>query len=185
MNRSQALKQAGQSVWYDNIERGMLVDGEMARMIKDGEIYGVTSNPSIFEKSIGSSAAYDDTLQSMAWAGLTKDQIYLELVKEDIQAAADLFLPVYETSSGIDGMVSVEINPLLAHETDKSIEDGRALWAQMNRKNVMIKVPATKAGLPVIEALISEGINVNATLIFSLPRYVEVMAGIEPVTDRL
>ncbi len=183
MNRSEALKQAGQSAWYDNIERGMLIDGEMARMIRDGEVYGVTSNPSIFEKSIGTSAAYDDTLQSMAWSGLTKDQIYLELVREDIQAAADLFMPVYEATDGIDGMVSVEINPLLAHDTEKSIEDGRALWAQMNRKNVMIKVPATKAGLPVIEALISEGINVNATLIFSIPRYLEVMeaylAGLE------
>jgi len=175
MNRSQALKQAGQSVWYDNIERGMLIDGGMMRMIKDGEVYGVTSNPSIFEKSISSSAAYDDTLQSMAWAGLSKEQIYLELIREDIQAAADLFLPVYEMTNGLDGMVSVEINPLLANETEKSIEDGRALWAQMNRRNVMIKVPATKAGIPVIETLISEGINVNATLIFSVPRYLEVM----------
>ncbi len=175
MNRSESLKQAGQSVWYDNIERGMLVNGEMARMIRDGEVFGVTSNPSIFEKSISSSAAYDDTLQSMAWAGLGKDQIYLELVREDIQAAADLFKQVYEDTDGMDGMVSVEINPLLANDTEKSIEDGRALWAQMNRKNVMIKVPATKAGLPVIETLISEGINVNATLIFSIPRYLEVM----------
>lgn len=175
MNRSQALKQAGQSVWYDNIERGMLIDGGMMRMIKDGEVYGVTSNPSIFEKSISSSAAYDDTLQSMAWAGLSKEQIYLELIREDIQAAADIFLPVYEMTNGLDGMVSVEINPLLANETEKSIEDGRALWAQMNRRNVMIKVPATKAGIPVIETLISEGINVNATLIFSVPRYLEVM----------
>ena len=106
---------------------------------------------------------------------MSKDQIYLELVREDIQAAADLFKQVYEDTDGVDGMVSVEINPLLADETGKSIEDGRALWAQMNRKNVMIKVPATKAGLPVIEALISEGINVNATLIFSIPRYLEVM----------
>jgi len=153
----------------------MLLDGEMARMIRDGEVNGVTSNPSIFEKSISGSAAYDDTLQSMAWAGLHTEQIYLELVREDIQAAADLFLPVYEASDGVDGMVSVEINPLLANEIEKSIEDGRALWAQMNRKNVMIKVPATKSGLPVIETLISEGINVNATLIFSIPRYLEVM----------
>jgi len=134
MNRSETLKQAGQSVWYDHIERGMLVDGELARMIKSGEVYGVTSNPSIFEKSISSSAAYDDILQSMAWAGLNNEQIYLELVREDIQAAADLFLPVYEATGGMDGMVSVEINPLLAYETEKSIEDGRALWAQMNRK---------------------------------------------------
>ena len=144
MNRSELLKQAGQSAWYDNIERGMLLDGEMARMIKEGEVYGVTSNPSIFEKSISTSAAYDDTLQSMAWAGLSKEQIYLQLVREDIQAAADLFLPVYEATDGLDGMVSVEINPLLAHDAEKSIEDGRALWAQMNRRNVMIKVPATK-----------------------------------------
>ena len=157
MNRAQTIKQAGQSVWYDNIERGMLLDGEMERMIREGEAYGVTSNPSIFEKSISSSAAYDDTLQSMAWAGLSKEQIYIELVREDIQAAADLFLPVFEATGGVDGMVSVEINPLLAHDTEKSIEDGRALWAQMNRRNVMIKVPATKAGLPVIKALISEG----------------------------
>ena len=186
MNRAQTIKQAGQSVWYDNIERGMLLDGEMERMIREGEAYGVTSNPSIFEKSISSSAAYDDTLQSMAWAGLSKEQIYIELVREDIQAAADLFLPVFEATGGVDGMVSVEINPLLAHDTEKSIEDGRALWAQMNRRNVMIKVPATKAGLPVIKALISEGINVNATLIFSIPRYIEVMeAYIAGLEDRL
>ena len=186
MNRAQTIKQAGQSVWYDNIERGMLLDGEMERMIREGEAYGVTSNPSIFEKSISSSAAYDDTLQSMAWAGLSKEQIFIELVREDIQAAADLFLPVFEATGGVDGMVSVEINPLLAHDTEKSIEDGRALWAQMNRRNVMIKVPATKAGLPVIKALISEGINVNATLIFSIPRYIEVMeAYIAGLEDRL
>lgn len=161
MNNSQALKQAGQSIWYDNIERTMLRDGYIAKMIQDGKIYGITSNPSIFENALSKSSAYNDVLQSMAWSGMNRDQIYFELIKEDIQAAADLFRHVYVETDGLDGLVSVEIDPFLAHDTKRSIEEGKALWAQINRKNLMIKVPATREGMEVIRELISAGINVN------------------------
>ncbi|MDD3948501.1 MAG: bifunctional transaldolase/phosoglucose isomerase [Anaerolineaceae bacterium] len=175
MNNSQALKQAGQSIWYDNIERTMLRDGFIAKMIQDGKIYGITSNPSIFENALSKSSAYNDVLQSMAWSGMNRDQIYFELIKEDIQAAADLFRHVYVETDGLDGLVSVEIDPFLAHDTKRSIEEGKALWAQINRKNLMIKVPATREGMEVVRELISAGINVNATLIFSLDQYYQVI----------
>lgn len=175
MNNSESVNALGQSIWYDNIEREMLRDGSMKKMIEEGHIYGVTSNPSIFEAALKNSAAYDDVLQSLAWSGLSSDAIYAQLVKEDIQKAADLFLPLYETSGGQDGLVSVEINPLYAYDAKKSIEEGRALWSQIDRKNIMIKVPATLDGLEVITDLISAGINVNATLIFSVERYKEVI----------
>lgn len=175
MNKSIKVQQQGQSIWYDNIERRMLENGDMAALINEGKIYGVTSNPSIFEKAIGCSTDYDKSLQAMAWAGMPTEQIYLQLVGEDIRNAADLFRPLYQQTNGRDGYVSLEIDPLLAYETTKSIDDGKFLWKLVDRPNLMIKVPATKAGLPVITALISAGINVNVTLIFSLERYREVM----------
>ena len=175
MNKAIETKALGQSIWYDNIDRKDLENGHIRRLIEQGKIYGVTSNPSIFEKSIGKGNAYDLSLQSMAWAGLSTDQIYFELVKQDIQMTADEFRKIYESTSQTDGYVSVEIDPLLANDTEKSIHEGKTLWAQINRKNLMIKVPATQAGIPVIRSLISEGINVNATLIFSIDRYQEVI----------
>lgn len=188
MNYSKTIKKLGQSVWYDNIERAMLFDGRMKSMIENGEIYGVTSNPSIFEAALKNSLAYDEVLQSMSWAGKTKEEIYSELVTEDIRAAADLFLSVYEENDGLDGLVSVEINPFLAHDVKKSIEEGRQLWAAIDRKNLMIKVPATLEGLKIIRALISDGINVNATLIFSNERYRQVidayLSGLEDRFDK-
>lgn len=175
MNNSMSVKELGQSIWYDNIERKMLRDGSMKKMIEEGQIYGVTSNPSIFESALKNSTAYDDVLQSLAWAGMNSDEIYAELVKEDIQQAADLFLPLYNVNGGQDGLVSVEINPLYAYDAKKSIEEGHNLWSQIGRKNIMIKVPATIEGLEVITELISSGINVNATLIFSVERYKQVI----------
>ncbi len=175
MNNSTLVNKLGQSIWYDNIEREMLRDGRMKLMIEEGQIFGVTSNPSIFEAALKNSVAYDDVLQSLAWSGLNSEQVYAELVKEDIQQAADLFLPLYEASGGQEGFVSVEINPLYAYDAKKSIEEGLALWAQIDRKNVMIKVPATVEGLEVITDLIAAGINVNATLIFSVERYGQVI----------
>lgn len=175
MNNSMSVKELGQSIWYDNIERKMLRDGSMKKMIEEGQIYGVTSNPSIFESALKNSTAYDDVLQSLAWAGMSSDEIYAELVKEDIQQAADLFLPLYNVNGGQDGLVSVEINPLYAYDAKKSIEEGHNLWSQIGRKNIMIKVPATIEGLEVITELISSGINVNATLIFSVERYKQVI----------
>lgn len=175
MNNSELVNKLGQSIWYDNIERDMLQDGRMKKMIDERHIFGVTSNPSIFEAALKNSTAYDDVLQALAWSGLNSDQIYAELVKQDIQQAADLFLPVFEANSGQDGLVSVEINPLYAYDAKKSIEEGHSLWTQIGRKNAMIKVPATLEGLEVITALIAAGINVNATLIFSLERYKQVI----------
>jgi len=176
MNNSKAINSLGQSIWYDNIERRLLKDGQLAQLVAEEKIYGITSNPSIFEKAISSATDYDDTLQAMAWAGLNAEQIYLRLVICDIQDAADLFLPLYAKTEAHDGYVSLEVSPLLADDTDATIHEAKALWAQVNRPNLMIKVPATKSGIPAVEALIAEGINVNVTLIFSIDRYKEVMA---------
>jgi transaldolase/glucose-6-phosphate isomerase len=188
MNNSQSLKELGQSIWYDNIERSMLLDGTMQQMIDEGQVYGVTSNPSIFEAALKNSTAYDAVLQTLAWAGLDNEQIYAELVKDDIRTTADLFLPVYDANQSQDGMVSVEIDPFLAYDARKSINHGRALWQEIDRKNIMIKVPATTEGLEVITELIADGINVNATLIFSIERYKKVidayMSGLEKRLSR-
>ena len=186
MGRAEELHRIGQSIWYDNIERSMLDDGSIARMITAQEIYGITSNPSIFEKAIGSGSAYDFAIQTLASSGMDKEQIYTRLVIEDIQRACDLFKPLYESSGRNDGYVSLEVSPMLAHDTAGTISDARSLWAQVNRKNLMIKVPATLEGLTAVRTLTSEGININATLLFSIERYQEVMlaylAGLE---DRL
>lgn len=175
MNKAEQLFKLGQSIWFDNIERSLLDDGSIAAMIDSGKIYGITSNPSIFEKAIGGSAAYDDVLQAMSWAGMSSEQIYLQLVVSDIQRAADLFKGLYLRTNGGDGFVSLEVSPLLARDTEGTIKDARALWAQVARPNLMVKVPATREGIPAIETLVSEGININATLIFSIEQYQAVM----------
>lgn len=186
MGRAKQLHSLGQSIWYDNIERSMLDDGSIARMVDAGEIYGITSNPSIFEKAIGSGRAYDFTIQTLASSGMDKEQIYTRLVIEDIQRACDLFKPLYESSGGNDGYVSLEVSPMLAHDAAATISDARSLWAQVNRKNLMVKVPATVEGLKAVRTLTSEGININATLLFSIERYREVMlAYLSGLEDRL
>ena len=186
MGRAEELHKLGQSIWYDNIERSMLDDGSIARMVDSRQIYGITSNPSIFEKAIGSGSAYDFAIQTLASSGMDNEQIYTRLVIEDIQRACDLFKSLYESSGGNDGFVSVEVSPMLAHDAAATISDARSLWAQVNRKNLMVKVPATLEGLTALQTLTSEGININATLLFSIERYQEVMlaylAGLE---DRL
>jgi transaldolase len=184
MNLSQKLfKEAGQSVWYDNIQRKLLKNGEMARMISEGEIRGVTSNPTIFMNAITKSQDYDETLVPMARAGADAMEIFFHLAIEDIQATADLFQPLYAQTSGGDGYVSLEVSPYLAHDTAGTLEEAKRLWQKVNRPNLMIKIPATKAGLPAITEAIAEGINVNVTLIFSRARYAKVMdaylAGLE------
>lgn len=175
MNKSAQLFEKGQSIWYDNIDRTLLENGYLKDMVERKEIYGVTSNPSIFEKAISTSSNYDDSLQAMAWAGLSKEQIYLRLVIEDIQAAADLLKPTYQSTNLKDGYVSLEVSPLLANDTEGTIQDAKTLWNLVNRKNLMIKIPATFEGLPAITELIAAGINVNVTLIFSVERYKLVM----------
>jgi transaldolase / glucose-6-phosphate isomerase len=183
MNKSEQLFKLGQSIWYDNIQRNLLTSGKMAEWIKEGKIYGVTSNPTIFNNAISKSDDYDQAIQTMAWSGWDSIHIFDQLAKEDISAAADLFLPVYNNTEGKDGYVSIEVNPLLARNTEETISEARRLWREIDRPNLMIKIPATREGLPAITLAISEGINVNVTLIFSLQRYQEVMeafvAGLE------
>lgn len=175
MNRVQQLAGLGQSIWYDNIERGLLENGEMAGMVKRGEIRGVTSNPTIFMNAITKSADYDAGLAPLAEAGYDAEAIFWHLAIEDIQAAADLFLPLYQETNGGDGFVSIEVNPALAHDMAGTLSEAKTLWRRVDRPNLMVKIPATKAGIPAIRAAIAAGINVNVTLIFARQRYAEVM----------
>jgi transaldolase len=177
------LAELGQSLWYDNIERRLIESGELARMINQGDIRGLTSNPSIFNQAIARSNDYDRALIPLARAGYTAAQIFDQLAVEDIQAAADLLRLVYEKSGGGDGYVSLEVNPDLAHDTQGTLLEARRLWRLVARPNLMIKIPATKAGIPAVRQAIAEGMNINITLIFSITRYLEVMdaylAGLE------
>lgn len=183
MNPIEKLHALGQSIWYDNIERRLLQNGELAAMIARGEIRGVTSNPSIFHNAIAKSSDYDAALLPLAKAGATKEEIYETLAVEDIQAACDFFRPLYDETAGGDGYVSLEVSPYLANDTDGTAADAVRLWSWVNCPNLMIKIPATKEGLPAITQSIAAGININVTLIFSIQRYEEVMqaylAGLE------
>ena len=175
MNTSQQLYAAGQSIWYDNIERRLLNNGALAAMIKRGEIRGVTSNPTIFMNAVTKSKDYDAGLVPLAKAGKTGEEIFWDLAIEDIQAAADLLRPLYEESNKGDGYVSLEVNPYLAHETVATLSEAKRLWKRVNRPNLMVKIPATLEGLWAILEAIEAGINVNVTLIFSRERHVAVM----------
>jgi transaldolase/glucose-6-phosphate isomerase len=180
------LHKLGQSLWYDNIQRRLLQNGELAAMINRGDIRGVTSNPSIFNNAIAKSNDYDQALKPMAWSGKTPEDIFFQLAVEDIRAAADLFLPLYQESKGGDGYVSLEVSPFLANDTQGTAAQAQALWNWVDRPNLMIKIPATPAGIPAIRQTIAAGINVNVTLIFSLERYAEVMnAFMSGLEDRL
>ena len=175
MNKSESLYQLGQSIWYDNIQRRLLQNGELAAMIDRKEIFGITSNPSIFQNAIAKTTAYDSALKPMAWAGWSATDIFWELAIEDIRAAADLFKPLFVNSDGGDGFVSLEVNPLLAHDADGTYKQALDLWQRVHRENLMIKIPATKEGVIAIEKTIAAGLNINVTLIFSLERYQEVI----------
>lgn len=167
------LNKLGQVVWYDNISREILVSGELKSLIDSG-VSGLTSNPSIFKNAIAESASYDTEIKSMAKAGKSSAEICEELMIGDVAQAADLLLPVYNSLNAKDGYASIEVSPLLAADTNSTIEEARRLWKKLNRKNVMIKVPATSEGIPALEALIKDGINVNVTLIFSVEVYTKV-----------
>ena len=168
------LRTFGQSIWMDYISRHMITSGELLRLVEEDGISGVTSNPAIFEQAIARSHDYDDAIRSMAIAGKTPEEIYEALTIEDVQTAADVLRPTFEKLAGQDGFVSLEVNPHLAHNTEGAITEARGLWAALHRPNVFIKVPATVEGLPAIRQLISDGIHVNVTLLFGLPRYEEV-----------
>lgn len=169
------LEALGQSLWLDYIHRSMLRSGELKRLIETRGIRGVTSNPTIFEQAIAQGEVYDDEIAALAREGKDALAIYECLAVEDIQAACDLFRPIYEMSGGNDGLVSIEVSPRLAHDTDGTLAEARRLWQRVARPNVMIKIPGTEAGLPAVAAAISEGINVNVTLLFSVAVYERVI----------
>jgi len=168
------VQKYGQSIWLDYLHRRILNSGELQQMIEKDGLRGVTSNPAIFEQAIGGSSDYDEAIHSLAGTGKSTDEIYRSLIVEDVQRAADLFRPLYDASEGRHGFVSLEVNPHLAHQKEETVSEAKEYWSLLNRPNVFIKVPATKEGLPAISRLISEGINVNVTLLFGLPRYRKV-----------
>ncbi len=182
-NPLKKLEAFGQSIWLDFISRNLMASGNLKRLIAEDGLRGVTSNPSIFQKAIAESSDYDKDIPAMVAEGKDVNAIYESLSQKDIQTAADEFHDLYVKTAAKDGYVCLEVNPHLAHDTAGTITEGRRLWKALNRPNVMIKVPGTKEGLPAITQLISEGINVNVTLLFGVPRYKEVaeayIAGLE------
>lgn len=183
MSRLKDLHKFGQSPWYDNIERGLLLSGKLREMIDEDRISGVTSNPTIFEKAINGSQMYDSDIERLSKEGKDVQTIYDELTTWDIAKATDLLKGVYSSSNKIDGFVSIEVSPHLAHDSEQTVAEAKRLFEKIGKENLMIKVPATTEGFDAIRRLIAEGINVNATLIFSQAHYVAVAnaytAGIE------
>ncbi len=173
MNRILSLRILGQSIWLDFIERSMIQKGALQKLVDSG-VAGVTSNPTIFQQAISQSDAYSHDLRRLAGTTTDPKSIFEGLAIADIQAAADVLRPVYDAESGHDGFVSLEVAPDLAYDTDATITEARRLHAAVRRPNLMVKVPATQAGIPAIRQLIADGINVNVTLIFSLDRYAHV-----------
>jgi len=160
---------------WTNIDRAMLRDGTLERLIGDDGLAGLTSNPAIFEKAITKGGTYTGEIGRLSHEGATQEQLYERLVLEDIGAAADLFRTLYDTSDGGDGYVSIEVSPLLARDAEATVVEARALWKKLDRPNIMIKVPGTREGLPAARTLLTEGINVNVTLLFSVGRYLQVL----------
>ncbi|MFF4489352.1 transaldolase [Streptomyces sp. NPDC001544] len=177
------LAEEGVSVWLDDLSRGRIESGGLAELVEAGKVVGVTTNPSIFQAAIGSGADYEEQLADLAVRGVTVDEAVRMLTTADVRSAADILHSVYERTGGRDGRVSIEVDPRLAHDTTATIAEARQLVWLVDRPNVMIKIPATRAGLPAITEVVGQGISVNVTLIFSLERYREVMdaylAGLE------
>jgi len=169
------LEKFGQSVWLDFIRRGMISSGEIQRLIEEDGLSGVTVNPTILDKAISGSHDYDRSIHALALENKKAPEIYESLAVEDVQNAAGLFRPVYDRTQGKDGYVSLEVSPYLAHDTNGTIAEAHRFWSELSRPDVMIKVPATREGLAAIQQLTAEGINVNVTLLFGLPRYRQVV----------
>jgi transaldolase len=188
MNPLAKVQEFGQSIWLDFIQRGLIASGKLRRLIEEDGIRGVTSNPAIFEKAIVGTDDYSAAIRAWSLEGKSAEQIYEILAIEDIRKAADEFRPTYDKLDGRDGFVSLEVSPLLARDTDATIREARHLWKTLERPNVLIKVPATKEGLPAIRKLIGEGVNVNVTLLFGLGRYREVaeayISGLEDAAEQ-
>jgi transaldolase len=173
------LGQLGQSPWYDFITRDLVTSGELARLIADDGLRGMTTNPTIFDRAVAGSELYDDDIRRLAAAGRTSPEIFEALAVADVQAACDLFLPVYHRTAGQDGLVSIEVSPALARDTAATTVEAERLWRTVARPNAMIKIPGTAEGLPAVTRCISEGINVNITLLFAVSRYEEVVDAYE------
>jgi transaldolase len=174
-NPLQRLGELGQSVWYDFIRRDLYQGPELKRLIEQDGLRGMTSNPTIFQKAIAESSLYDEDIRKVGDAGKDSAAIFESLAVADVQAAADIFRPVYDATGGDDGFVSIEVGPHLARDTQGTIAEARRLWSSCGRPNVMVKIPGTAEGVPAIRQCLSEGININITLLFSVPRYREVM----------
>ncbi len=170
MRATELLHERGQSLWLDNITRGMLASGQIQRYVDDYAVTGLTSNPSIFDKAIGS-GDYDAAIGELSRAGRAGEELFFELAIEDLRRAADLFRPLHERTDGVDGWVSLEVSPLLAYDTAGTIRAAKDLWARAQRDNLFIKIPGTKEGLPAIEECIASGVPINVTLLFSADQY--------------
>ncbi|MFN6537969.1 MAG: transaldolase [Nostoc sp. EkiNYC01] len=166
------IKQYGQSIWMDNLSRDIIQSGELRDLVENQGISGITSNPAIFEKAIAGNVIYDADIEAGVRAGLPTYKIYESLIFADIRSACDILRPVYETSNRLDGYVSIEVPPTIAHDTEATIAEARRYFQEIDRENLMIKIPGTEAGLPAVEQVIAEGMNVNITLLFSVESYV-------------
>ncbi len=171
MNATELLHDLGQSLWLDNITRGLLTSGTLSRYIRDFSVTGLTSNPTIFDHAIGNSDYYDAGIHQKARAGKSGEALFFELALEDLTRAADLFRPIHAATDGADGWVSLEVSPLLADDTASTIQAAQKLHAQAQRPNLFIKIPGTEAGVPAIEEAIFAGVPVNVTLLFSREHY--------------
>lgn len=182
-----ALNELGQSIWYDNLSRDVLNSGELKSLIENG-VSGLTSNPTIFKNAIADSSSYDEEMRPLVKQGLSTEDICEELMVKDVGMAADLLDGIYQAANGGDGHASIEVSPFLAHDTQGTINAAKRLWKKLNRPNIMIKIPATPAGIPAIKACLEEGINVNVTLIFSSQVYKQVaeayISGLEARLDK-
>jgi transaldolase len=169
------LSEEGVSIWLDDISRERLNSGNLAGLVRDKHVVGVTSNPTIFAKALGQGSAYDDQVRDLAVRGVDLEEAVRAITTYDIREAADVLRPVYDRTDGVDGRVSIEVDPRLAHETERTVAEAKALWWLVDRPNVFIKIPAALEGLPAITETLAAGISVNVTLIFSLERYGQVI----------
>ena len=169
------LRERGQSIWYDTISRSLINTGGLQKLVDEYAVVGVTSNPTIFEKAIGGSADYDDDIRALNDAGQSAEQIFDRLATDDIRYACDVLLPIYEQTAHVDGRVSIEVGPQLAHQTEETMAAARWLWRTVDRPNLMVKIPGTEEGIPAIEQMIAEGLSINITLLFAVSMYEQVM----------
>ena len=177
------LQQHGQSVWYDSIGRSLIRSGGLRTLVDDYAVVGVTSNPTIFDKAISGSADYDEDIRALAGIGQSAPQLFEKLATDDVRMACDVLRPVYEQTNGLDGRVSIEVSPYLAFKTEETVEEARRLWHTVGRPNLLIKIPATREGIPAIQQMIYEGVSINVTLLFAVSFHEAVMeaymAGLE------